>query len=45
MKLNPIIDQMRGQMGDLVFKHYGDVVVGRKPDRSDIKPTDAVGTP
>jgi len=33
---------MWGQIGDLVFKHYsGDVVVGRKPDRSGVQPTDA----
>ena len=42
VKLNPVLEQMRGQIGDLVFKHYsGDVVVGRKPDRSGVQPTDA----
>ena len=42
VKLNPVLEQMRGQVGDLVFKHYGDeVVVGRKPDRSGLQPTDA----
>jgi hypothetical protein len=40
--LNPVLEQIRGQVGDLVFKCYGDeVVVGRKPDRSDIQPTEA----
>jgi len=33
---------MRGPVGDLVFKHYSDaVVVGSKPDRSGVQPTDA----
>ncbi len=42
VKLNPVLEQMRGQVGDLVFKHFGDeVVVGRKPDRSGIQPTEA----
>lgn len=42
VKLNPVLEQFRGQIGDLVFKHYGDeVIVGRKPDRSGIQPTEA----
>ncbi|MFZ1043905.1 MAG: hypothetical protein WAN58_21595 [Anaerolineales bacterium] len=42
VKLNPVLEQMRGPVGDLVFKHYGDgVIVGRKPDRSGVQPTDA----
>jgi hypothetical protein len=42
VKLNPVLEQFRGQIGDLVFKHYGDeVIVGRKPDRSGIEPTEA----
>lgn len=42
VKLNPVLEQIRGQVGDLVFKHYGDeMVVGRKPDRSGIQPTEA----
>jgi hypothetical protein len=33
VKLNPIIEQVRGQVGDLVFRRRGDeVVIGRKPD-------------
>lgn len=41
VKLNPVLEQIRGQVGDLVFKHYGDeMVVGRKPDRSGIVPTE-----
>jgi hypothetical protein len=31
-KLTPILAELRGAIGDLVFRHYGDrVVVGRKP--------------
>ena len=42
VKLNPVLEQMRGPVGDLVFKHYGDaVVVGRKPDRSGVQATAA----
>ncbi len=42
VKLNPVLEQIRGQVGDLVFKHYGDeMVVGRKPDRSGILPTES----
>ncbi len=42
VKLNPVLEQFRGQIGDLVFKHCGDeVIVGRKPDRSGIQPTEA----
>ena len=42
VKLNPVLEQFRGQIGDLVFKHYGaEVGVGRKPDRSGIQPTEA----
>ena len=42
VKLNPVLEQMRGPVGDLVFKHYGDaVVVGSKPNRSGVQPTEA----
>jgi hypothetical protein len=42
VKLNPVLEQIRGQVGDLVFKHYGDeMIVGRKPDRTGIQPTEA----
>lgn len=42
IKLNPVFEQMRGQIGELVFKHYGDeVVVARKPDLSGVAPTAA----
>lgn len=42
VKLNPILEGIRGQVGDLVFKRYGDeVVISRKPDTSDIEPTPA----
>ena len=35
VKLNPILEGIRGQVGDLVFKHYGDeVVISRKADLS-----------
>jgi len=31
VKLNPILEGMRGQVGDLVFKRYGDgVIISRK---------------
>jgi hypothetical protein len=33
VKLNPILEQIQGQVGDLVFKRYGDeVLISRKPD-------------
>ena len=33
VKLNPVLEGFRGQIGDLVFKRYGEeVIVGRKPD-------------
>lgn len=33
IKVNPILEQIRGQVGDLVFKRYGDkVILSRKPD-------------
>lgn len=35
LKVNPIIEQMSGKMGDLVFKRYGDdVIIARAPDMS-----------
>jgi hypothetical protein len=42
VKLNPVLEQIHGQIGDLVFKNYGDkMIVGRKPDRSGIQATEA----
>ena len=42
VKLNPVIMQMRGQIGDLVFKRYeGGVIISRKSDLSDVKPNEA----
>jgi hypothetical protein len=42
VKVNPIIEQMSGRMGDLVFKRYGDdVVIARAPDRNGHEPTAA----
>ena len=42
VKLNPIIEELRGQVGELVFKRYGDrVVVSKKPDMSKVKPSAA----
>lgn len=33
VRLNPILEQLRGQVGDLVFKRYGErVIISRKPD-------------
>ena len=41
VKLNPILEQVRGQVGDLVFKRYGDeVVISRKPERPETPPTE-----
>lgn len=35
VKLNPVLEQIRGQVGDLVFKRYEDrVILSRKPDLS-----------
>jgi hypothetical protein len=35
VKLNPVLEQFRGQIGDLIFKRYGDeTVISRKPDIS-----------
>jgi hypothetical protein len=42
VKLNPVLVQFRGKIGDLVFKHYGDeVVVSRNPDRSGLRVSEA----
>ncbi len=42
VKLNPILEGIRGQVGDLVFKRYGDeTVISRKPDLSGVPPTEA----
>ena len=40
VNLNPVLEGIRGAIGDLVFKHYGEeVIVGRKPDPSNTPPT------
>ena len=42
VKLNPILDELRGQLGEVVFKRYGDkTVISRKPDMSNVKPSEA----
>ena len=42
VKLNPFLEQVRGQIGELVFRRYGDeVVISRKPDLSDVEPSAA----
>ena len=42
VKLNPLLEQIRGQVGDLVFRRYGDeVVISRKPDMSDVELSEA----
>jgi hypothetical protein len=42
VRLNPILEQVRGQVGDLVFKRSGDsVILSRKPDFSERQPTPA----
>ena len=36
VRLNPILEEIRGQVGDLVFKRYGDqVIISRKPEMED----------
>ncbi|MBI5302902.1 MAG: hypothetical protein HY868_12260 [Chloroflexi bacterium] len=41
-KLNPILEQVRGQVGDLVFKRYnGETVLTRKPDMEGREATEA----
>jgi hypothetical protein len=40
VKLNPVLEGIRGAIGDLVFRHHGEeVIVGRKPDPSNTPPT------
>ena len=42
VKLNPILEQLSGQVGDLVFKRYGDeTIISRKPDLSGVEATPA----
>jgi hypothetical protein len=42
VKTNPIVDSIRGQIGDLVFRKYGErTTISRKPDFSDRQPTEA----
>lgn len=41
-KLNPVLEQVRGALGDVVFKRYGDrIILSRKPDLSYHKATAA----
>jgi len=36
VRLNPILEQVRGKVGDLVFKRSGEeVIISRKPDFSE----------
>jgi hypothetical protein len=40
--LNPILERVRGEFGDLVFKHFGnEVVISHRPDFSGVQPTEA----
>jgi hypothetical protein len=42
VKTNPIIEQVRGKVGDLVFKKYGDgVILSRMPDMEGRESTEA----
>ena len=42
VKMNPVLEQFRGQIGELIFRRHGeDVIVGRKPDLSGQTPTPA----
>jgi hypothetical protein len=41
VKLNPVLQRVRGKVGDLVFKRYNDgVIMARKPDLTDNPPTE-----
>jgi hypothetical protein len=41
VKLNPVLEAIRGKIGDLVFKRWGDEeIVGKIPDRSGVVPTE-----
>lgn len=40
VKLNPVLESIRGKVGDLVFRRYNDeMVVSKMPDRSGVVPT------
>ena len=40
VKLNPVMEQVRGKIGDLVFKRYEDrVIIARNPDRDGLIPS------
>jgi hypothetical protein len=42
VRLNPILEQVRGQVGDLVFKRSGEqVILARKPDFSERQSSEA----
>jgi len=42
VKLNPILEQIRGRVGDLVFRRYEDeVVISQTPDFSGVTPSEA----
>jgi hypothetical protein len=42
VKLNPILEQISGKVGDLVFKRYGDeTIISRKADMSGVEATPA----
>ncbi|MBN1304606.1 MAG: hypothetical protein JXA13_09240 [Anaerolineales bacterium] len=38
VKLNPVLEQVRGQLGDAVFRrsHNGEITLMRKPDMSNV---------
>ncbi len=41
VKLNPIVEQVRGQVGDLVFRNLrGDTILSSKPDFSGVQATE-----
>lgn len=41
VKLNPVLERVRGQVGDVVFKRYNDeVIMARKPDLTGRTPTE-----
>ena len=42
VRLNPVLEQIRGHVGELVFKRYGnEVIVSRKADLEGVAPSEA----
>ena len=42
VKLNPILEELSGKVGDLVFRRYGDrTILARTPDTTGLEPSEA----